>query len=152
MFRVESARITAAGVSFQLPTGFVVLEAQEPHVNSTLELRAPDGSYQIIISLDRSVHSSGDELRSILSEGGYSVLRPITPFRQNGLSGHSAAHLSGKQGYWELRVDLPDADDKNVAPNTLVFQLVTHWGQGILGLMNTLPLHALLQSIQPLSD
>ena len=100
MFRVESARITAAGVSFQLPTGFVVLEAQEPHVNSTLELRAPDGSYQIIISLDRSVHSSGDELRSILSEGGYSVLRPITPFRQNGLSGHSAAYLSGKQGYW----------------------------------------------------
>ena len=87
-----------------------------------------------------------------MSEGGYSVLRPITPFRQNGLSGHSAAYLSGKQGYWELRVDLPDADDKNAAPNTLVFQLATHWGQGILDLMNTLPLHALLQSIQPLSD
>ena len=57
MFRVESARITAAGVSFQLPTGFVVLEAQEPQVNSTLELRAPDGSYPIISSLDRSVPS-----------------------------------------------------------------------------------------------
>ena len=41
MFEIESARITAAGVSFQLPTGFVVLEAQEPHVNSTMELRAP---------------------------------------------------------------------------------------------------------------
>ena len=67
MFEIESARITAAGVSFQLSTGFLVLEAQEPHVNSTLELRAPDGSYQIIISLDRSVHSSGNELRSILS-------------------------------------------------------------------------------------
>lgn len=152
MFEIESARITAAGVSFQLPTGFVVLEAQEPHVNSTLALRAPDGSYQIIVSLDHSAQSSGDELRSILSEGGYSVLRPITPFRQNGLSGHSAAYLSGKRGYWELRVDLPDADGKNGAPNTLVFQLVTHWGGGILDLMNTPPLHALLQSIQPLSD
>lgn len=151
MFRVESARITAAGVSFHLPTGFVVLEAQEPHVNSTLELRAPDGSYQIIISLDHSAQSSGDELRSILSEGGYSVLRPITPFRQNGLSGHSAAYLSGKRGYWELRVDLPDADGKNGAPNTLVVQLVTHWGRGILGLMDVPPLRLLLQSIQPLS-
>ena len=128
MFEIESARITA-GVSFQLPTGFVVLEAQEPHVNSPLELRAPDGSYQIIISLDRSVHSSGDELRSILSEGGYSVLRPITSFRQNGLSGHSAAYLSGKQGYWELRVDIPTAIPNVSTPNTLVIQLSTHLGQ-----------------------
>ncbi len=152
MFRVESARISAAGVSFQLPTGFVILETQEPHVNSTLELRAPNGSYQIIISMDHSAQSSGDELRSILSEGGYTVLSPIAPFQQNGLSGHSTAYLSGKRGYWELRMDLPDADVKNGAPNTLVFQLVTHWGRGILDLMNTPPLHAFLQSIRPLSD
>ena len=150
MFRVESARITAAGVSFQLPTGFVVLEAQEPHVNSPLELRAPDGSYQIIISLDRSVHSSGDELRSILSEGGYSVLRPITSFRQNGLSGHSAAYLSGKQGYWELRVDLPDA--KPSEPNTLVFQLSTHWGRGIESFCGSPDVALLLQSLHIASE
>ena len=148
MFEIESARITAAGVSFQLPTGFVVLEAQEPHVNSTLELRAPDGSYQIIISLDHSAQSSGDELRSILSEGGYSVLRPITPFRQNGLSGHSAAYLSGKRGYWELRVDLPDADGKNSAPNTLVFQLVTHWGRGVASYCDSPEVTALVQSLR----
>lgn len=148
MFEIESARITAAGVSFQLPTGFVVLEAQEPHVNSTLALRAPDGSYQIIISLDHSAQSSGDELRSILSEGGYSVLRPITSFRQNGLSGHSAAYLSGKRGYWELRVDLPDADGKNRAPNTLVFQLVTHWGRGVAAYCDSPEVTALVQSLR----
>ena len=148
MFRVESARITAAGVSFQLPTGFTLLESQEPHVNSTLALRAPDGSYQIIISLDHSAQSSGDELRSILSEGGYSVLRPITPFRQNGLSGHSAAYLSGKRGYWELRVDVSNA--KPGEPNTLVFQLSTHWGRGILSIIDAQPLQSLLQSIHPL--
>ena len=148
MFEIESARITAAGISFRLPTGFVVLEAQEPHVNSTLELRAPDGSYQIIISLDHSAQSSGDELRSILSEGGYSVLRPITPFRQNGLSGHSAAYLSGKRGYWELRVDLPNADGKNGVPNTLVFQLVTHWGRGVAAYCDSPEVTALVQSLR----
>ena len=137
MFEIESARITAAGVSFQLPTGFVVLEAQEPHVNSTLELRAPDGSYQIIISLDRSTSSSGDELRSILSEG---------------LSGHSAAYLSGKQGYWELRLDLPTSSSDSGAPNTLVIQLSTHWGRGILSLMDAPPLQFLLHSIRPISQ
>ena len=117
MFRVESARITAAGVSFQLPTGFTLLESQEPHVNSTLALRAPDGSYQIIISLDHSAQSSGDELRS------------------------------GKRGYWELRVDLPNADGKNGAPNTLVFQLVTHWGRGVAAYCDSPEVTALVQSL-----
>ena len=148
MFEIESARITAAGVSFQLPTGFTLLESQEPHVNSTLALRAPDGGYQLIVSLDHSAQSSGDELRSILSEGGYSVLRPITPFCQNGLSGHSAAYLSGKRGYWELRVDLPDADGKNGAPNTLVFQLVTHWGRGVAAYCDSPEVTALVQSLR----
>ncbi len=148
MFRVESARIIAAGVSFQLPHSFTLLESQEPHVNPTLELRAPDGSYQLTVSLDRSARSSANELRSILSEGGYTVLSPITPFQQNGLSGHSAAYLSGRRGYWELRVNLPDV--KPSEPNTLVFQLSTHWGRGILTIIDAQPLQFLLQSIQPL--
>ena len=148
MFEIESAQISAAGLSFQLPHGFTLLESQEPHVNPTLELRAPDGSYQLTVSLDRSAQSSADELRSILSEGGYTVLSPIAPFTQNGLSGHSAAYLSGRRGYWELRVDLPDA--KPGEPNTLVIQLSTHWGRGILTIIDTQPLQFLLQSIQSL--
>ena len=44
MFEIESAHISAAGLSFQLPPGFTLLEPQEPHDNPTLELRAPDGS------------------------------------------------------------------------------------------------------------
>lgn len=149
MFTINSAVIEAQSVSFQIPTGFTFLEPEEPHVNSTLALRAPDGSYSIIISQDRSASSSADELRSILSEGGYSVLTPISPFTQNGISGHSAAYLSGKGGYWELRLDLPDA--KPDEPNTLVIQLSTHWGRGILTFMNAQPLQSLLKSIQPLS-
>lgn len=152
MFRVESARISAAGLSFQLPTGFVLLESEEPHVNSTLALRAPDGSYCIALSLDHSARPSASELRSILSEGGYSVLRPITPFRQNGLSGHSAAYLSGKRGYWELRLNLPTSSSDSGAPNTLVIQLSTHWGRGILSLMDAPPLQFLLHSIRPISQ
>ncbi len=149
MFEIESARITAAGVSFQLPTGFLLLESQEPHVNPTLELRAPDGSYLISISTDRSAKPSGDELHSILSEGGYHVLSPITPYSQNGLSGHSAAYLSGRRGYWELRIDLPNSAPGSAAPNTLVIQLSTHWGRSILSLIDALPLQLLLQSIRP---
>lgn len=152
MFRVESARISATGLSFQLPTGFVLLESEEPHVNSTLALRAPDGSYCIALSLDHSARPSASELRSILSEGGYSVLQPITPFRQNGLSGHSAAYLSGKRGYWELRLDLPTSSSDSGAPNTLVIQLSTHWGRGILSLMDAPPLQFLLHSIRPISQ
>ena len=147
MFEIESAHISAAGLSFQLPPGFTLLESQEPHVNPTLELRAPDGSYQITVSLDRSEQTSERELHSILSEGGYTVLSPIAPFTQNGLSGHSAAYLSGRRGYWELRVDLPDA--KPSEPNTLVFQLSTHWGRGILSIIDAQPLQFLLQSIHP---
>ncbi len=148
MFYTESVTLSTCGIQFQLPSGFLLLESEEPHVNSTLTLRAPDGSYIISISTDRSAKSSGDELRSILSEGGYTVLSPITPFQQNGLSGHSAAYLSGRRGYWELRVDLPDA--KPSEPNTLVLQLSTHWGRGILTIIDAQPLHSLLQSIQPL--
>ena len=152
MFEIETARISAAGLSFQLPTGFVLLESEEPHVNSTLALRAPDGSYCIALSLDHSARPSASELRSILSEGAYSVLRPITPFRQNGLSGHSAAYLSGKRGYWELRLDLPTSSSDSGAPNTLVIQLSTHWGRGILSLMDAPPLQFLLHSIRPISQ
>lgn len=146
MFTINSAVIEAQSVSFQIPTGFTLLEPEEPHVNSTLALRAPDGSYSIIISQDRSARSSADELRSILSEGGYSVLSPISPFTQNGISGHSAAYLSGKVGYWELRLDIPNA--KPNEPNALVIQLSTHWGRGILTFMDAQPLQFLLKSIQ----
>lgn len=149
MFEIESSNISAAGLSFQLPPGFTLLESEEPHVNSTLELCAPDNSYRITISLDRSEHPSAAELQSILSEGGYTLLTPIVPFTHNGISGHSASYLSGKCGYWELRLDLPDA--KPDAPNTLVIQLSTHLGRDILKLMNVQPLQFLLQSIQTLS-
>ena len=148
MFYTESVTLSTCGIQFQLPTGFLLLESREPHVNPTLELRAPDGSYQLTISLDRSEHTSDRELHSILSEGGYTVLSPITPFRQNGLSGHSAAYLSGRRGYWELRVDLPNA--KPEEPNTLVIQLSTHWGRGILAIIDAQPLQSMLQSIQSL--
>ena len=148
MFTVKSAVLQAQSVTFQLPHGFTLLESQEPHVNPTLELRAPDGSYQITVSLDRSEQTSERELHSILSEGGYTVLSPIAPFAQNDLSGHSAAYLSGRRGYWELRVDLPNA--KPGEPNTLVIQLSTHWGRGILMIIDAQPLQSLLQSIQSL--
>ena len=150
MFEIESANISAAGLSFQLPPGFTLLESEEPHVNSTLELCAPDNSYRITISLDRSEHPSAAELQSILSEGGYTLLTPIVPFAHNGISGHSASYLSGKCGYWELRLDPPDA--KPDAPNTLVIQLSTHLGRDISKLMNVQPLQFLLQSIQTLSQ
>lgn len=150
MFEIESACISIAGISLQLPTGFLLLESEEPHVNSTLTLRAPDGSYLISISTDRSAKPSGDELRSILSEGGYHVLSPITPYSQNGLSGHSAAYLSGRRGYWELRVDLPDA--KPSEPNTLVFQLSTHWGRGIESFCGSPDVALLLQSLHTTSE
>ena len=149
MFHTESVKLSACGIQFQLPPGFTLLESEEPHVNSTLELCAPDNSYHITISLDRSEHPSAAELQSILSEGGYTLLTPIVPFTHNGISGHSASYLSGKCGYWELRLDLPDA--KPDAPNTLVIQLSTHLGRDILKLMNVQPLQFLLQSIQTLS-
>lgn len=148
MFTINSAVIEAQSVSFQIPTGFTLLEPEEPHVNSTLALRAPDGSYSIIISQDRSERTSADELRSILSEGGYSVLSPISPFTQNGISGHSAAYLSGKGGYWELRLDIPNTSTDTDAPNMLVIQVSTSWGRKILTLMNAQPLQFLLKSIQ----
>ena len=146
MFHTESVKLSACGIQFQLPPGFTLLESEEPHVNSTLELCAPDNSYRITISLDRSEHPSAAELQSILSEGGYTLLTPIVPFTHNEISGHSASYLSGKCGYWELRLDVPDV--KPDEPNTLVIQLSTHWGRGILTFMNAQPLQFLLKSIQ----
>lgn len=90
MFEIEAARITAAGVSFQLPSGFTLLEASEPHVNATLEVQAPDSSYIVSISLDLSAKASESELRSILSEGCY----PDTPAHLP----HSVRPLSGSSG------------------------------------------------------
>lgn len=106
MFEIEAARITAAGVSFQLPSGFALLEAQEPHVNTTLEIQSPDSSYAISISLDRSAKASEGELRSILSEGCYRILHPISPIQCGLLHGHQVTYLSGKRGCCEIRLDL----------------------------------------------
>lgn len=150
MFYTESVTLSACGIQFQLPHGFAILESQEPQVNPTLELRAPDGSYQLTVSLDRSEQTSERELHSILSEGGYTVLSPIAPFTQNGLSGHSAAYLSGRRGYWELRVDLPNA--KPGEPNTLVFQLSTHWGRSVESFCGSPDVAILLQSLHTVSE
>ena len=152
MFYTESVTLSTCGIQFQLPTGFLLLESEEPHVNSTLTLRAPDGSYLISISTDRSAKSSGDELRSILSEGGYHVLSPITPYSQNGLSGHSAAYLSGRRGYWELRIDLPNSVPGSAAPNTLVIQLSTHWGRSLQSFCGSPDVALLLQSLRTVSE
>ena len=45
-------------------------------------------------------------------------------------------------------MDLPDADDKNVAPNTLVFQLAIHWGRGVAAYCDSPEVTALVQSLR----
>ena len=88
------------------------------------------------------------ELRDIFSEGGYQLLTSIAPFAQNDISGHSAAYLSGMQGYWELRLDIPTAIPNVSTPNTLVIQLSTHLGQQILDFMNAPSIQFLLNSVE----
>ena len=146
MFEIEAARITAAGVSFQLPSGFALLEAQEPHVNTTLEVQAPDSSYTVSISLDLSAKASAGELRSILSEGCYRILQPISPIQCGPFQGHQVIYLSGKRGCCEIRLDL--IPDTAHAPNTLVVEISTHWGRSIEVFRNSPAITALLQSFQ----
>lgn len=146
MFEIEAARITAAGVSFQLPSGFALLEAQEPHVNSTLEIQSPDSSYTVAISLDLSTKASAGELRSILSEGCYRILQPISPIQCGSLHGHQVTYLSGKRGCCEIRLDLIPNDPH--APNTLVVEISTHWGRSIETFCSSPAMTTLLQSFQ----
>ena len=152
MFLTESVTLSTCGIQFQLPPHFTILSPQELTVDSQLILQSPAEDYTILLSLTHSELPSGLELQDIFAEGGYQLLTPITPFRQNGLSGHSAAYLSGKRGYWELRLDLPTSSSDSGAPNTLVIQLSTHWGRGILSLMDAPPLQFLLHSIRPISQ
>ena len=152
MFLTESVTLSTCGIQFQLPPHFTILSPQELTVDSQLILQSPAEDYTILLSLTHSELPSGLELQDIFAEGGYQLLTPITPFRQNGLSGHSAAYLSGKRGYWELRLDLPTSSSDSGAPNTLVIQLSTHWGRGILSLMDAPPLQFLLHSIRTISQ
>ncbi len=152
MFLTESVTLSTCGIQFQLPPHFTILSPQELTVDSQLILQSPAEDYTILLSLTHSELPSGLELQDIFAEGGYQLLTPITPFRQNGLSGHSAAYLSGKRGYWELRLNLPTSSSDSGAPNTLVIQLSTHWGRGILSLMDAPPLQFLLHSIRPISQ
>lgn len=152
MFLTESVTLSTCGIQFQLPPHFTILSPQELTVDSQLILQSPAEDYTILLSLTHSELPSGLELQDIFAEGGYQLLTPITPFQQNGLSGHSAAYLSGKRGYWELRLNLPTSSSDSGAPNTLVIQLSTHWGRGILSLMDAPPLQFLLHSIRPISQ
>lgn len=152
MFLTESVTLSTCGIQFQLPPHFTILSPQELTVDSQLILQSPAEDYTILLSLTHSELPSGLELQDIFAEGGYQLLTPITPFRQNGLSGHSAAYLSGKRGYWELRLNLPTSSSDSGAPNTLVIQLSTHWGRGILSLIDAPPLQFLLHSIRPISQ
>ena len=152
MFLTESVTLSTCGIQFQLPPHFTILSPQELTVDSQLILQSPAEDYTILLSLTHSELPSGLELQDIFAEGGYQLLTPITPFRQNGLSGHSAAYLSGKRGYWELRLNLPTSSSDSGAPNTLVIQLSTHWGRGILSLMDAPPLQFLLHSIRTISQ
>ncbi len=150
MFLTESVTLSTCGIQFQLSPHFTILSPQELTVDSQLILQSPAEDYTILLSLTHSELPSGLELQDIFAEGGYQLLTPIAPFARNQLCGHSAAYLSGKQGYWELRLDIPNTSTDTDAPNMLVIQLSTSWGRKILNLMDAQPLQSLLKSIQPL--
>lgn len=152
MFLTESVTLSTCGIQFQLPPHFTILSPQELTVDSQLILQSPAEDYTILLSLTHSELPSRLELQDIFAEGGYQLLTPIAPFARNQLCGHSAAYLSGKQGYWELRLNLPTSSSDSGAPNTLVIQLSTHWGRGILSLIDAPPLQFLLHSIRPISQ
>ena len=147
MFLTESVTLSACGIRFQLPPHFTICAPQELTVDPQINLEDSSGSYLITLSLTHSALPSDLELRDIFSEGGYQLLTSIVPFAQNGISGHSAAYLSGKQGYWELRLDIPTAVPNSNTPNTLLIQLSTHLGRQILDFMDAPSIQFLLNSI-----
>lgn len=145
MFTVKSAVLEAQAVTFRLPAGFQLLQRQEETVDPSLMLSAPNGRYTVTLSLSRSKLSSEQELLDIFSEGGYMLLSPVEPITCGALSGHCAAYLSGKQGCWEVRLDLPTIPDNRY--NTLVFQFYSQQYTSLITLRNDPAIDFLLSSI-----
>ena len=145
MFTVKSAVLEVQSVSFQLPTGFQLLQEHEEFVDPTLLLSAPEGDYTVTLSLSHSQLPSELELLDIFSEGGYMLLSPVEQITCGALSGHCAASLSGQQGCWEVRLDLPTIPDNRY--NTLVFQFYSQQYTSLITLRNDPAIDFLLSSI-----
>lgn len=145
MFTVKSAVLEVQSVTFQLPTGFQLLQEHEEFVDPTLLLSAPEGDYTVTLSLSHSQLPSELELLDIFSEGGYMLLSPVEQITCGALSGHCAAYLSGQQGCWEVRLDLPTIPDNRY--NTLVFQFYSQQYTSLITLRNDPAIDFLLSSI-----
>ena len=145
MFTVKSAVLEVQSVTFQLPTGFQLLQEHEEFVDPTLLLSAPEGDYTVTLSLSHSQLPSELELLDIFSEGGYMLLSPVEQITCGALSGHCAAYLSGQQGCWEVRLDLPTIPDNRY--NTLVFQFYSQPYTSLITLRNDPAIDFLLSSI-----
>ena len=145
MFTVKSAVLEVQSVTFQLPTGFQLLQEHEEFVDPTLLLSAPEGDYTVTLSLSHSQLPSELELLDIFSEGVYILLSPVEQITCGALSGHCAAYLSGQQGCWEVRLDLPTIPDNRY--NTLVFQFYSQQYTSLITLRNDPAIDFLLSSI-----
>lgn len=145
LFTVKSAVLEVQSVTFQLPTGFQLLQEHEEFVDPTLLLSAPEGDYTVTLSLSHSQLPSELELLDIFSEGGYMLLSPVEQITCGALSGHCAAYLSGQQGCWEVRLDLPTIPDNRY--NTLVFQFYSQQYTSLITLRNDPAIDFLLSSI-----
>ena len=145
MFTVKSAVLEVQSVSFQLPTGFQLLQEHEEFVDPTLLLSAPEGDYTVTLSLSHSQLPSELELLDIFSEGGYMLLSPVEQITCGALSGHCAAYLSGQQGCWEVRLDLPTIPDNRYT--ALVFQFYSQQYTSLITLRNDPAIDFLLSSI-----
>ena len=145
LFTVKSAVLEVQSVTFQLPTGFQLLQEHEEFVDPTLLLSAPEGDYTVTLSLRHSQLPSELELLDIFSEGGYMLLSPVEQITCGALSGHCAAYLSGQQGCWEVRLDLPTIPDNRY--NTLVFQFYSQQYTSLITLRNDPAIDFLLSSI-----
>ena len=145
MFTVKSAVLEVQSVTFQLPTGFQLLQEHEEFVDPTLLLSAPEGDYTVTLSLSHSQLPSELELLDIFSEGGYMLLSPVEQITCGALSGHCAAYLSGQQGCWEVRLDLPTIPDNRY--NTLVFHFYSQQYTSLITLQNDPAIDFLLSSI-----
>lgn len=145
LFTVKSAVLEVQSVTFQLPTGFQLLQEHEEFIDPTLLLSAPEGDYTVTLSLSHSQLPSELELLDIFSEGGYMLLSPVEQITCGALSGHCAAYLSGQQGCWEVRLDLPTIPDNRY--NTLVFQFYSQQYTSLITLRNDPAIDFLLSSI-----
>lgn len=145
MFTIKSAVIEAQSVTFQLPAGFQLFQVQEESVDPTVSILPPGGSYVVTLSLNHSQLSSEQEFLDIFSEGGYMLLSPIEPITCGALTGHCAAYLSGKEGCWEVRLNLPASPEDDY--NTLVFQFYSQQYTSLTTLRNDPAIDFLLSSI-----